>query len=129
MSAQSRCVRIVFIVTLMPSLVATSWGHHATAAQYDTTKTVSFTGVVFKLDWSNPHVHAAMDVTEASGKYRWDVELASPGGVIVAGLSRDRLKPGTVLTVTGYPGKSDRLLCAVQVKTDDGAIATFTVGI
>jgi hypothetical protein len=109
----------------MPLLPGTIWAHHATATQYDISRTISFTGVISKLEWSNPHVHASIDVK----KELWDVELASPGGVIVAGLSRDQLKPGTVLTVTGYPGKSNRSLCAVEVKTDDGAKATFTVGI
>jgi hypothetical protein len=120
MSVKLKYVFLALIVTALPG-----WAHHATASQYDISRTISLTGVISKLEWSNPHVHAVLDVKNA----HWDVELASPGGVIVAGLSKDQLKPGTVLTVTGYPGKANGSLCAVKVKTPDGAVVTFTVGI
>ena len=120
MSVKLKYVFLALIVTVLPG-----WAHHATATQYDVSRTISLTGIVSKLEWSNPHVHAVIDVQ----KVQWDVELASPGGVIVAGLSRDQLKPGTELTVSGYPGKANMSLCAVKVKTPGGAVVTFTVGI
>ena len=120
MSVKLKYVFLALIVTALPG-----WAHHATATQYDVSRTISLTGVISKLEWSNPHVHAVIDAQNV----QWDVELASPGGVIVAGLSRDQLKPGTILTVTGYPGKVNNTLCAVKVKTNDGAVVTFTVGI
>ena len=120
MSVKLKYVFLALIVTALPG-----FAHHATATQYDVSRTISLTGVISKLEWSNPHVHAVIDVQ----KVHWDVELASPGGVIVAGLSRDQLKPGTDLTVTGYPGKANNTLCAVKLKTGAGAVVTFTVGI
>jgi hypothetical protein len=120
--------------------------HHATATQFDTSKTIRIKGVVSRLDWANPHVHVYMDVREGRGvDGLWDIELASPGGIIVSGLSKESLKPGTALTVVGYPGKANgaldasnaaggrlptnRSLCATQLTLTDGATATFTVGI
>ena len=38
---------------------------------------------------------------------QWNVELGSPGAIIVSGLSRELLSPGTTLTITGYPGKTN----------------------
>jgi hypothetical protein len=125
-----RLVPILAVILSLQAMPMRLLAHHATAAQYDISKTVTFTGVISKLEWSNPHVHASIDVKRDSGVERWDVELASPGGIIVAGLSRDLLKPGTTLTVTGYPGnRSDRTVCATQVKMPNGMTATFTVGI
>jgi hypothetical protein len=66
---------------------------------------------------------------DVKGK-NWDVELGSPGAVIVAGLSKDVLKPGSSLTFDGYPGKANEFtLCAKQVTLPDGSTATFVVGI
>jgi hypothetical protein len=111
-------------------------GHHAAATQFDTSKTVKLKGIVSKLDWANPHAHIYIDVRNDSGlAEHWNVELGSPGAIIVAGLSRDRLGPGTTLTITGYPGKNNGAtsttlaVCATQVTLADGTIATFVVGV
>jgi hypothetical protein len=112
------------------------WGHHATAAQYDISRTVTLKGVVSKLDWANPHAHLRLDVKNARGQdEHWDVELGSPGAVIVSGLSKAILMPGATLTVVGYPGKSNGssgaspALCARKLTLADGSTAEFVVGI
>ena len=111
--------------------------HHATALQYDISTTTRLTGVVSKLDWANPHAHLHLDVKDSRGnEEHWDVELGSPGAVIVSGLSRATLSPGVTLTVVGYPGKSgsaarpsEAPLCATQITLSDGRTAKFVVGI
>ncbi|HTG72131.1 MAG TPA: DUF6152 family protein [Terriglobia bacterium] len=120
--------------------------HHATGVQFDISKTVKLQGVVSKLNWANPHAHVLIDVKRDRGtEEHWDVELASPGGIIVSGLSQDLLKPGTTVTVTGYPAKanasvdsssdpaspsaSQLSLCAIQLMLADGTTANFVVGI
>ena len=112
--------------------------HHATALQYDILKTVTLKGVVSQLDWVNPHAHVHLAVKNNRGESeRWDVELASPGGIIVSGLSKAALSPGTTLTIVGYPGKAntsadsrqEHALCAKEVTLADGSTATFVVGI
>ena len=113
--------------------------HHATALQYDVSQTVRLTGVVSKLDWANPHTHLHLDVKDERGnEEHWDVELGSPGAVIVSGLSRAALSPGVKVTVVGYPGKSggppglagtEAPLCATKVTLPDGRTAEFVVGI
>jgi len=105
--------------------------HHATATQFDISKTVKLKGTIGKLDWANPHVHVSIDVkSERGGVQHWDVELGSPGAVIVVGLSKDTLKPGTSVTFDGYPGTAKGFsLCATQITLADGTTATFVVGI
>src|SRR5262245_49004485 len=118
--------------------------HHATAVQFDISKTVKLQGVVSKLDWANPHAHVRIDIKRDRGpEEHWDVELASPGGIIVTGLSQDLLKPGTMLTVIGYPAKANPSndsssstpsapqlsVCAIQLVLADGTTAKFVVGI
>jgi hypothetical protein len=114
-------------------IVALLVAHHATAVQYDTSTTVTLKGSISKLDWSNPHIHVYLDVKTADSRSEsWDIELASPGGVIVAGLSRDLLKVGSVITIKGYPSKSAKSphsACATDVILEDGTTAHFVVGI
>src|SRR5688572_4530877 len=105
MKSSYPCVFLIAICLLLTQISVDA--HHATATQFDSSKTVRLKGVVSKLDWANPHVHVFVDVEgERGADEQWDVELASPGGIIVSGLSKDLLKPGTALTIIGYPGKA-----------------------
>src|SRR5262245_17234900 len=115
-----------FILLLICSLSASA--HHATAVEYEISKTVALKGVITKVDWTNPHIHVHMDVKEEN----WDIEFVSPGAVIVAGLSREALKPGAMIIIKGYPtrsAKSPHAACATEVKLADGTTAHFVVGI
>ena len=108
--------------------------HHATAVEYDISTTVAFKGVITRLDWANPHVHVTMNVkTQKDRLENWNVEFASPGGVIVAGLMKDWLKPGAEITIKGYPSrkpsKSVLAACATEVTMPDGLTVHFVVGI
>jgi len=38
--------------------------HHSFAAEFDSAKTVDFTGVVTKVEWMNPHVYFYVDVKD-----------------------------------------------------------------
>jgi len=112
--------------------------HHATAIDFDTSRTIKLKGVVSKLNWSNPHTHVWIDVKGEHGETEhWDVELGSPGAVIVSGLSREVLSPGTTIAIVGYPAKAntssdlrrDPAVCATQLTLADGTTAQFVVGI
>lgn len=118
------------------SLSGSISAHHATAAEYDVSKTVVLKGTITKIDWANPHIHVYIDVKENQHDENWSVEFPSPGGVIVAGLSKDSLTPGTVLTFEGYPSKASTgktlpqlAACAKAITLPDGSHVTFVVGI
>jgi hypothetical protein len=119
---------------------ASASAHHATAIQYDISRTVEFKGKISKLDWANPHVHVHIDVQVSKDlKENWDTEFLSPGSVIVSGLSRELLKPGEAIVVKGYPskvpvgkdtpGSTNRKVCVTDVTLSDGTHVTFGVGI
>src|SRR5262245_29690772 len=100
-------VAFLFMICLHSTQVFSS-AHHATATDFDTSKTVKVKGVVSKLEWGNPHAHVYVDVKgDGDMNEHWDVELASPGGIIVSGLSKNVLGPGVTLTIVGYPGKAN----------------------
>jgi hypothetical protein len=113
------------------------WAHHATAAQYDVSTTISLKGTISRIDWTNPHSHVYVDVKIENGNPEsWIVEFPSPGAMIVAGLSRQLLVPGTPLTLEAYPSKpsadhnkTPRTACAKAVTLSDGSRYAFVVGI
>ena len=131
----SRTVRHWLAVGLGLLLTATPLlAHHNITGKFDPSKTRTLKGVVTKLDWANPHVHVTMNVkTQKDRLENWNVEFASPGGVIVAGLMKDWLKPGAEITIKGYPSrkpsKSVLAACATEVTMPDGLTVHFVVGI
>ena len=80
--------------------------HHSGAAEFDSNKKIDLTGVVTKVEWTNPHAHFYMDVKDASGNVaNWNLELASPNVLIRNGWKRNSIKPGDMVSVTGIRAK------------------------
>ena len=50
--------------------------HHSFAAQYDSNKPVTMTGMVTKVEWQNPHVYLYIDVEDENGNFeKWALEM------------------------------------------------------
>jgi len=79
--------------------------HHGFDTEYDAKKEVKLTGVVTKIEWTNPHMHVYIDVTDASGKVtNWNMEMASPNTVLRQGWGRNSLLPGEKVVFDGHAG-------------------------
>jgi hypothetical protein len=83
--------------------------HHSVQAEFDLNKPLTITGVVTKVEWINPHSYLYLDVKDESGNVKhWAFEMAGPGALRRAGLSRaDRggLKAGDTVTVNAVAAK------------------------
>jgi hypothetical protein len=88
---------------------APSFAHHSFAAEFDRTLPITITGSVTKVEWTNPHARFYIDANdEATGEtVNWDFELASPNGLMRRGWTRNSMKIGDVVTVTGHRAKND----------------------
>jgi Family of unknown function (DUF6152) len=76
--------------------------HHSFATQYDADTPVSLTGVVTKVEWTNPHARFYIDVEGPDGKVvNWNFELASPNVLKRNGWSSNSLSEGDVVSVEG----------------------------
>jgi hypothetical protein len=130
-------MKVIRIAIVFCSLTLPVLAHHATAAQYDVSSTITLNGTVTRVDWTNPHVRVYLEVKMGKGNSEsWTVEFPSPGAIIVAGLSRKLLSPGTVLTLEAYPSKPSadqakvqHSACAKAVTLTDGNRFPFVVGI
>ena len=106
-----------FALTAIPA-----FAHHAFAAEYDSNKPVRLAGTVTRVEWTNPHAHFLMNVTDGSGKVSsWDLELGSPNALQQEGWTRTSLKAGTRVTVRGYLARDrSNLANARDVTLPDG---------
>lgn len=103
-------VRLAAAVTLFVgvSLIAVPLlAHHGTGVAYEMDKEITLKGVVIEWIWANPHCGILFDVTDDKGNVaHWGAELGNPHGLSEAGLSKDILKPGDKITVTGHPART-----------------------
>jgi uncharacterized cupredoxin-like copper-binding protein len=79
--------------------------HHGTAA-FDTVNMVTVKGTVTNFDYSNPHAQIYFEAKNDKGvKETWQGELTAPNKLGRAGWSKNTLKPGDSVTVSGYAAK------------------------
>ena len=93
-------------IALLLVLAAAAFAHHSFASEYDGTKPVTLKGTVTKIDWKNPYIYIFMDVADASGKFvNWAFEGYPPNTLRRVGFSRDLLKVGDAISVSGWPAR------------------------
>lgn len=110
---------------------AVSIAHHAFAAEYDANRPLVLEGVVQRVRWVNPHSWLYLDVTGADGTVTtWGLEFGSPNSLASAGLSKDDVKPGSRVKVTGFRGKSAAPVgyCSVLSLPDGRSVKTGGAG-
>jgi len=80
--------------------------HHAFAAEFDANKRLQLEGTVTKMEWINPHAWMHIDVKKPDGtSEEWMIEGGTPNTLLRRGITRDSLKPGTIVKVDGYQAK------------------------
>lgn len=80
--------------------------HHSFAVEYDPKKPVEGTGVISKVEWTNPHMRVYVDVTEANGTVTtWNLELGAVNSVLRRGWKPADLKAGATISFKGYGGR------------------------
>lgn len=102
--------------------------HHSEAAEFDATKPVRVTGVVKKVEWTNPHIWFYVEGTdEVSGKAAvWGFSGAAPNGLRRRGITRDSLKVGDTVKVQGIRAKDGSANAASRGVTFSDGRQVFT---
>lgn len=81
--------------------------HHSFITEYDPDKPVEGTGVVSKVEWTNPHMRVYVDVVDAGGVVTaWNLELGSPNSIVRRGWSRNDIKAGDRIYFKAYAGRT-----------------------
>jgi hypothetical protein len=97
--------------------------HHSFSAEFDNSKPVNLQGTVTKVDWLNPHIWIYLDVKdEKTGAVsNWQCEGGAPNSLTRNGWTKDALKKGDAISITGTHAKDATNTCnATQVVLPDG---------
>jgi Family of unknown function (DUF6152) len=96
------------IMTFAVLLVSGPLLAHHGEANYDTDKVTTVKGTVTNFKFINPHVQVFMDVKNDKGEIeKWSGEARSPTMLVrVGGWDKDTLKPGDVITMSGFRSKN-----------------------
>ncbi len=109
----------------------TAMAHHSAAA-FDTQKAVTVNGTVKSYRFANPHVQLLVTVKKDDGStVDMDVEAGAASVLNGLGFSKDSLKVGDVVTITGNPARQDpgaHMLGKDLYKKADGAYLPLFIG-
>jgi hypothetical protein len=111
----------VFAMGLLAA-AAPMLAHHSFSAEFDSSKPVTLKGSVTKVDWLNPHIWIYLDVKDDAGKMAsWQCEGGPPNTLTRNGWTKNDLKSGDAITITGTMAKDKSNSCnATSVVLPDG---------
>lgn len=89
----------------------TAFTHHSVSGQFETSRTVTLTGVIARIDWVNPHIYIILDGKDESGvSGQWALETVPTAMARKAKLTKEMLagKKGETVTIVGHPARDAR---------------------
>jgi hypothetical protein len=95
-------LRLAALALIVVGFQARGETHHSFAAEYDNMLPITLTGVVTKVDWTNPHAYLHIDVKDAGKVVNWAFEGYPPNTLKRTGFPRDLVKVGDTVTITGW---------------------------
>lgn len=100
------------------------FAHHAASATYVHGKTVRIEGTLKEFTWRNPHSYMKVEAPDEKGEAQlWVVEGAAPTQFAEKGVTRNTLRPGDHVIITGQPGRvsgDHRMLLEKIERPSDG---------
>jgi hypothetical protein len=114
------------LVGFLLAVTSAASAHHS-QSEYDLRGKVEVEGTVTKVEWRSPHAWIYVDVTNDKGeKVNWSFELPSPVTLMRRGWTRDSLKPGDRIKVSGAPAKNFPTIAIANSIKDASGKAMFT---
>lgn len=119
-----RTPRPSLAVLLVAIAAGTAHAHHSFAVYFDSNAVVEVTGAVTEFRFTNPHGTITVEVRNAAGEVEiWRAETNSPSILQRRGWSKDSLRIGEVITMTGWAARdSTRYLRMSRVTRLDGSV-------
>jgi len=111
-----------FAFAVAASLLGSPLSAHHSTAEYDAAKIVEARGEVVSVIWRNPHVRFQVSTKAIDGSEQlWDIESADLTRLDRAGLPRDLLQVGDVVSFAGNPStRTERRMYVTNLLVRDG---------
>jgi len=102
------------IVVGLLAVSSSTFAHHGTA-NYDMTKVVTLKGTVTDFQFINPHTLILFDVKNEKGIVEhWQAEATSPNHLVRAGWTKNIVKSGDEITISGFRAKNGSTVMRFQ---------------
>ncbi len=122
MKLQIFAVLIAIVILLI--FGGPAYAHHSFAATYSVDKQLTVQGTITQFMYRNPHSYLKVDALDDKGQMQtWAIEWGGGAQLNEAHVTRDTLKPGDKVTITGNPGRDPnehRLRLQKIVRPSDG---------
>lgn len=109
-----------------------AFAHHSFVAEFDGEKKFSVTGVLTKVEWTNPHIALLVDAKDkTTGKMMtYTITSGPPSLLHRAGVRLDDFKVGETVTITAVAAKdgTKRLGWLQMIKYQDGHVFVYRNG-
>jgi hypothetical protein len=126
MNMKSRMRHLSLLAGLSLVLVPAAWSHHS-QSEYDLRSKVEVTGTVTKVEWRSPHAWIYVDAMNDKGEItNWSFELPSPVTLMRRGWTRDSLKFGDRIKVSGAPARNFPAIAIANSIKDSNGKPLFT---
>jgi hypothetical protein len=105
--------------------------HHSFVAEFDGDKKFAVSGVLTKVEWTNPHIALYLDTKDASGKeITYKFASGPPSTLHRAGVKQADFKVGETVTITAAPAKdgTKNLGWLQMIKYPDGHVFVYRNG-
>ena len=113
---------VVFGITGLFLMAGIACAHHSFAAHFVVEETVIIEGVVKEWWFQNPHTRIYLDVINDEGEItEWMAEGSGPNVLARRGWTKETIKVGTFLTISGNPARNESNSLHYQsIKTANG---------
>jgi hypothetical protein len=110
------------LVLALAGCVLPIQAHHSFSAEYDASKALRITGLISKVEWTNPHSYIYLDVKDDHGNFvTWTCEGGAPNALSRRGFRKNDIKLGDTVTIDGYGAKDgSHLMDARRITLTDG---------
>jgi hypothetical protein len=99
--------RILLFMAGLFFSVLPAQAHHSIAGVYDTSQQVTVEGVVTQFHFVNPHPYVTVEARQSGGEaQQWKLEMDNLSELVDVGMTKESLKPGDRVVVTGNPVRS-----------------------
>src|SRR5262245_12044069 len=98
-------VTLTIVFTILVGAV-TLFAHHSVAALYDANKSIKIEGKIISFSFRSPHSLLVVEAPDPQGTVqRWDVAWNAARELAGQNITRESLKAGDKVVITGNPGR------------------------